>query len=66
MNRVPRTLSVALGLETGRVLGLPDRHSGPCGEPVSGGGSGTPCADPYPNSAERGRADSLRRYGLAG
>ncbi|MGV9268784.1 snapalysin [Kitasatospora sp. NPDC003701] len=45
--------------ETGHVLGLPDHYSGPCSELMSGGGPGTSCTNPYPNSAERSRVNSL-------
>ncbi|MEV6972346.1 snapalysin [Kitasatospora sp. NPDC093806] len=52
--------------ETGHVLGLPDHYSGPCSELMSGGGPGPSCTNPYPNSTERSRVNSLWRYGLAG
>ncbi|MER7848279.1 snapalysin [Kitasatospora sp. NPDC096077] len=45
--------------ETGHVLGLPDHYSGPCSELMSGGGPGPSCTNPYPNSAERSRVNSL-------
>ena len=45
--------------ETGHVLGLPDHYSGPCSELMSGGGPGTSCTNPYPNSTERARVDRL-------
>ncbi|WP_395296092.1 snapalysin [Kitasatospora hibisci] len=45
--------------ETGHVLGLPDHYSGPCSELMSGGGPGTSCTNPYPNSVERSRVNSL-------
>ncbi|MFD0279148.1 snapalysin [Kitasatospora sp. NPDC127111] len=45
--------------ETGHVLGLPDHYSGPCSELMSGGGPGPSCTNPYPNSAERRRVNSL-------
>ncbi|MFE1318300.1 snapalysin [Kitasatospora phosalacinea] len=51
--------------ETGHVLGLPDHYTGPCSELMSGGGPGTSCTNPYPNSTERSRVNSLWRYGLA-
>ncbi|MER7462099.1 snapalysin [Streptomyces sp. NPDC097981] len=51
--------------ETGHVLGLPDHYSGPCSELMSGGGPGTSCQNPYPNSQERSRVDQLWRNGLA-
>ncbi|MEV7280791.1 snapalysin [Streptomyces sp. NPDC093111] len=51
--------------ETGHVLGLPDRYSGPCSELMSGGGPGTSCQNAYPNAQERSRVDQLWRYGLA-
>ncbi|MFF2661399.1 snapalysin [Kitasatospora sp. NPDC058032] len=47
--------------ETGHVLGLPDHYSGPCSELMSGGGPGTSCTNPYPNSTERSRVNSLWR-----
>ncbi|MFF7592124.1 snapalysin [Kitasatospora purpeofusca] len=52
--------------ETGHVLGLPDHYSGPCSELMSGGGPGTSCTNPNPNSTERSRVNSLWRNGLAG
>jgi snapalysin len=45
--------------ETGHVLGLPDHYSGPCSELMSGGGPGTSCTNPYPNSTEASRVDRL-------
>ncbi|MEU9180470.1 snapalysin [Streptomyces sp. NPDC048550] len=51
--------------ETGHVLGLPDHYSGPCSELMSGGGPGTSCQNPNPNSTERSRVDQLWRNGLA-
>ncbi|MGW3040881.1 snapalysin [Kitasatospora sp. NPDC001159] len=45
--------------ETGHVLGLPDHYSGPCSELMSGGGPGPSCTNPYPNSTERSRVNSL-------
>ncbi|WP_432059842.1 snapalysin [Streptomyces sp. S1] len=51
--------------ETGHVLGLPDRYSGPCSELMSGGGPGTSCRNAQPNAQERARVDQLWRYGLA-
>ena len=45
--------------ETGHVLGLPDHYSGPCSELMSGGGPGTSCTNPYPNSTESRRVDRL-------
>ncbi|MEV6576590.1 snapalysin [Streptomyces sp. NPDC051582] len=51
--------------ETGHVLGLPDHYSGPCSELMSGGGPGTSCQNPYPNSAERSRVNQLWVNGLA-
>ncbi|MFF8773340.1 snapalysin [Kitasatospora sp. NPDC015120] len=47
--------------ETGHVLGLPDHYSGPCSELMSGGGPGTSCTNPYPNTTERSRVNSLWR-----
>ncbi|MER7759392.1 snapalysin [Streptomyces sp. NPDC097619] len=51
--------------ETGHVLGLPDRYSGPCSELMSGGGPGPSCTNAYPNSTERARVDQLWRNGIA-
>ncbi|MFF8830154.1 snapalysin [Streptomyces sp. NPDC015131] len=51
--------------ETGHVLGLPDRYSGPCSELMSGGGPGPSCQNAQPNAQERARVDALWRYGLA-
>ncbi|MER7750961.1 snapalysin [Kitasatospora sp. NPDC097643] len=51
--------------ETGHVLGLPDHYSGPCSELMSGGGPGTSCTNPYPNSTERSRVNNLWVNGLA-
>ncbi|RAJ45344.1 snapalysin [Kitasatospora sp. SolWspMP-SS2h] len=51
--------------ETGHVLGLPDHYSGPCSELMSGGGPGTSCTNPYPNTTERNRVNSLWVNGLA-
>ncbi|MCZ4507596.1 snapalysin [Streptomyces sp. ActVer] len=51
--------------ETGHVLGLPDRYTGPCSELMSGGGPGTSCTNANPNSAERARVDQLWVNGLA-
>ncbi|MFB7620830.1 MULTISPECIES: snapalysin [unclassified Kitasatospora] len=51
--------------ETGHVLGLPDHYSGPCSELMSGGGPGPSCTNPYPNSAERRRVNTLWQNGLA-
>ncbi|MEU3314861.1 snapalysin [Streptomyces sp. NPDC006687] len=50
--------------ETGHVLGLPDHYSGPCSELMSGGGPGTSCTNPYPNSTERSRVNQLWANGL--
>ncbi|MEU3409375.1 snapalysin [Streptomyces sp. NPDC006670] len=52
--------------ETGHVLGLPDHYSGPCSELMSGGGPGTSCTNPYPNSTERSRVNQLWANGLVG
>ncbi|MBV2154068.1 snapalysin [Kitasatospora sp. SUK 42] len=49
--------------ETGHVLGLPDHYSGPCSELMSGGGPGPSCTNPYPNSNERSRVNSLWLFG---
>ncbi|MER8181991.1 snapalysin [Kitasatospora sp. NPDC094015] len=51
--------------ETGHVLGLPDHYSGPCSELMSGGGPGTSCTNPYPNTAEKNRVNSLWVNGFA-
>ncbi|MEV6208073.1 snapalysin [Kitasatospora sp. NPDC051914] len=51
--------------ETGHVLGLPDHYSGPCSELMSGGGPGTSCTNPYPNSAEKRRVNTLWANGFA-
>ncbi|MFD3873671.1 snapalysin [Streptomyces sp. NPDC058623] len=51
--------------ETGHVLGLPDRYSGPCSELMSGGGPGTSCQNATPNSTERARVNQLWANGLA-
>ncbi|MFI9718486.1 snapalysin [Streptomyces sp. NPDC052396] len=51
--------------ETGHVLGLPDHYSGPCSELMSGGGPGPSCTNPYPNSNERRRVDTLWANGLS-
>ncbi|WP_354644062.1 snapalysin [Kitasatospora camelliae] len=51
--------------ETGHVLGLPDHYSGPCSELMSGGGPGTSCTNPYPNTNEKRRVDQLWANGLA-
>ncbi|MGW7414763.1 snapalysin [Streptomyces sp. NPDC054863] len=52
--------------ETGHVLGLPDRYSGPCSELMSGGGPGTSCQNATPNAAERARVNQLWANGLVG
>jgi snapalysin len=52
--------------ETGHVLGLPDHYSGPCSELMSGGGPGTSCTNPNPNSAERSRVNQLWANGKTG
>lgn len=51
--------------ETGHVLGLPDRYSGPCSELMSGGGPGPSCTNAYPNAQERARVNQLWANGLA-
>jgi snapalysin len=51
--------------ETGHALGLPDHYSGPCSELMSGGGPGPSCTNPYPNSTEASRVNSIWRYGVA-
>ncbi|MEZ7006520.1 snapalysin [Streptomyces sp. AD55] len=50
--------------ETGHVLGLPDRYSGPCSELMSGGGPGTSCTNAYPDANERARVNQLWAYGF--
>ncbi|MFD3518113.1 snapalysin [Streptomyces sp. NPDC058657] len=51
--------------ETGHVLGLPDRYSGPCSELMSGGGPGPSCQNATPNAQERARVNQLWANGLA-
>ncbi|MFV0137809.1 snapalysin [Streptomyces sp. HMX87] len=51
--------------ETGHVLGLPDRYSGPCSELMSGGGPGPSCTNAYPDARERARVNQLWAYGFA-
>ena len=51
--------------ETGHVLGLPDHYSGPCSELMSGGGPGPSCTNPYPDSTERSKVNSLWANGFA-
>ncbi|MYU22977.1 snapalysin [Streptomyces sp. SID8352] len=51
--------------ETGHVLGLPDRYSGPCSELMSGGGPGPSCTNPYPNATESARVNQLWANGFA-
>ncbi|GAA2742313.1 snapalysin [Kitasatospora cinereorecta] len=51
--------------ETGHVLGLPDHYSGPCSELMSGGGPGTSCTNPYPNSTEKRKVNNLWANGFA-
>ncbi|WP_031109540.1 snapalysin [Streptomyces sp. NRRL S-146] len=51
--------------ETGHVLGLPDRYSGPCSELMSGGGPGPSCTNAIPNATERSRVNRLWVNGLA-
>ncbi|WP_320773782.1 snapalysin [Streptomyces sp. CRN 30] len=51
--------------ETGHVLGLPDRYSGPCSELMSGGGPGPSCTNATPNAAERARVNQLWANGFA-
>lgn len=45
--------------ETGHILGLPDRYSGPCSELMSGGGPGPSCTNTYPNANESARVDAI-------
>lgn len=51
--------------ETGHVLGLPDHYSGPCSELMSGGGPGPSCTNPYPDSTEISKVNSLWANGKA-
>ncbi|GHH54376.1 snapalysin [Streptomyces candidus] len=50
--------------ETGHVLGLPDRYSGPCSELMSGGGPGPSCTNAVPDSRERARVNQLWANGF--
>lgn len=50
--------------ETGHVLGLPDHYSGPCSELMSGGGPGPSCTNPYPDSTERSKVNTLWANGF--
>ncbi|WP_433545738.1 snapalysin [Streptomyces sp. CA-294286] len=50
--------------ETGHVLGLPDRYSGPCSELMSGGGPGPSCTNAVPDARERARVNQLWANGF--
>jgi snapalysin len=45
--------------ETGHALGLPDRYTQPCSKLMSGGGPGTSCTNPYPDSVEASEVNAL-------
>jgi snapalysin len=45
--------------EFGHILGLPDRKPGPCSSLMSGSSAGVSCTNPYPNSTESSRVQSL-------
>ena len=45
--------------ETGHALGLPDRYPQPCSKLMSGGGPGTSCTNPYPDSVEASEVNTL-------
>ncbi|MEO7267601.1 MAG: snapalysin family zinc-dependent metalloprotease [Knoellia sp.] len=45
--------------ETGHALGLPDRYTQPCSKLMSGGGPGTSCTNPYPDSVEASEVNTL-------
>jgi len=45
--------------EFGHILGLPDRKPGPCSSLMSGSSAGVSCTNPYPNSTEASRVQSL-------
>ncbi|GAB2877954.1 snapalysin family zinc-dependent metalloprotease [Streptomyces mayteni] len=45
--------------ELGHILGLPDIKPGPCSSLMSGSTAGVSCTNPYPNSSERSRVESL-------
>ena len=45
--------------ETGHALGLPDRYTQPCSKLMSGGGAGTSCTNPYPDSVEAAEVNTL-------
>jgi snapalysin len=45
--------------EFGHILGLPDRKPGPCSSLMSGSSAGVSCTNPYPNSTEISRVQSL-------
>lgn len=45
--------------ETGHALGLPDRYTQPCSKLMSGGGAGTSCTNPNPDSVEANEVNTL-------
>lgn len=45
--------------ETGHALGLPDRYTQPCSKLMSGGGAGTSCTNPNPDSVEAAEVNAL-------
>lgn len=45
--------------ETGHALGLPDRYTQPCSKLMSGGGAGTSCTNPNPDSVEAAEVNTL-------
>jgi len=49
--------------EFGHILGLPDMKPGPCSSLMSGSSAGVSCTNPYPNSTEASRVQSLYRSG---
>jgi snapalysin len=51
--------------EFGHILGLPDVKPGPCSSLMSGSSAGVSCTNPYPNSTERSRVQSLYAPRLA-
>lgn len=51
--------------EFGHILGLPDRKPGPCTSLMSGSSAGVSCTNPYPNSTESSRVQTLYAGSLA-
>lgn len=51
--------------EFGHILGLPDRKPGPCSSLMSGSSAGVSCTNPYPNSTEASRVQSLYAFAFA-